>query len=37
VVNTLAAASGISLPSEQPHVLFSRKLDVTAHWPVSLD
>jgi uncharacterized protein YqjF (DUF2071 family) len=37
VVNTMAAASGISLPAEKPHVLFSKKLDVTAHWPVSLD
>ena len=37
VLNTMAAASGISLPTEKPHVLFSKKLDVVAHWPVSLD
>ena len=37
VVNTMAAASGIALPAEKPHVLFSKQLDVTAHWPVSID
>jgi len=34
VVNTMAAAAGITLPTEPPHVLFARKLDVVAHWPV---
>lgn len=33
-VNTMADAAGISLPAEKPHVLFSRQLDVVAHWPV---
>lgn len=37
VLNTMADASGITLPADKPHVLFSKKLDVIAHWPVSLD
>ena len=37
VVNTMAAACGISLPAEPPHVLFSNRLEVVAHWPVPLD
>jgi uncharacterized protein YqjF (DUF2071 family) len=36
VLNTMAAASGIALPAEKPHVLFARQLDVVAHWPVVL-
>ncbi|MEX2154491.1 MAG: DUF2071 domain-containing protein [Gemmatimonadaceae bacterium] len=34
-VNTMAEAAGISLPAEKPYVLFSRQIDVVAHWPVS--
>ena len=32
-VNTMAQASGIELPPDQPHVMFARKLDVFAHMP----
>lgn len=32
-VNTMAQASGIALPAQKPHVLFSRQLQVVAHWP----
>ena len=32
--NTMARASGITLPNDAPHVRFARQLDVTAHWPV---
>lgn len=31
--NTVAAASGISLPATAPHVLFAKRLDVVAVWP----
>jgi uncharacterized protein YqjF (DUF2071 family) len=31
--NTMAAASGISLPTVAPHVLFAARLDVLANWP----
>jgi uncharacterized protein YqjF (DUF2071 family) len=37
VLNTMAAASGIALPTEQPHVLFAKRLEVVAHWPVSVE
>jgi hypothetical protein len=30
----MAEAAGISVPAEKPHVLFSRQIDVVAHWPV---
>lgn len=33
VLNTMAAASGIALPPEPPHVLFAKRLEVVAHWP----
>lgn len=33
VLNTMAAASGITLPPEPPHVLFAKRLEVVAHWP----
>jgi hypothetical protein len=32
-VNTLAQAAGFTLPDQKPHVLFSRQLQVVAHWP----
>jgi uncharacterized protein YqjF (DUF2071 family) len=32
--NTMASASGITLPNDAPHVRFARELDVIAHWPV---
>ena len=32
-VNTMAQAAGFGLPDESPHVLFSRSIDVVAHWP----
>lgn len=32
-VNTMAEAIGLRLPDEKPHVLFSRQLQVVAHWP----
>jgi uncharacterized protein YqjF (DUF2071 family) len=35
--NTMAAAAGIELPNQKPHVLFSRQLEVVAHWPVPAD
>lgn len=35
--NTMAAAAGIDLPDQKPHVLFSRQLEVVAHWPVPAD
>ena len=31
--NTMASVAGIGLPSEAPHVLFARVLDVVANWP----
>jgi uncharacterized protein len=31
--NTMAAASGTSLPATAPHALFAARLDVTAYWP----
>lgn len=31
--NTVASASGITLPNDAPHVRFTRELDVIAHWP----
>ena len=31
--NTMAQAAGFKLPDEAPHVLFSRQIDVVAHWP----
>ena len=34
-VNTMAQAAGFKLPDAAPHVLFSRTLDVVAHWPRS--
>jgi uncharacterized protein YqjF (DUF2071 family) len=34
-VNTMAQAAGFKLPTDPPHVLFSRQLDVVAHWPRS--
>ena len=36
VLNTMAAASGIALPTQPPHVLFAKTLDVVAHWPVAI-
>jgi uncharacterized protein len=33
-MNTMAQAAGIELPSQKPHVCFSRQLDVVAHLPV---
>jgi uncharacterized protein YqjF (DUF2071 family) len=33
--NTMAAASGITLPGDAPHVRYAAKLDVMAHWPVT--
>lgn len=33
-INTMTEAAGIPLPGEKPHVLFSRQLEVVAHWPV---
>jgi uncharacterized protein YqjF (DUF2071 family) len=35
--NSMADAAGIALPAEKPYVLFSRQLQVEAHWPVSAD
>lgn len=35
--NTMAEAAGISLPAAKPHALFSRQLDVVAHWPIIAD
>jgi uncharacterized protein len=32
-VNTMAQAVGLTLPAQKPHVLFSRQLQVVAHWP----
>ena len=32
-LNTMAQAAGFKLPDSAPHVLFSRHLDVVAHWP----
>lgn len=32
-VNTMAQAAGFAIPDEPPHVLFSRSIDVVAHWP----
>ena len=32
-VNTMAQAAGFVLPRQKPHVLFSRQLQVVAHWP----
>jgi uncharacterized protein YqjF (DUF2071 family) len=32
--NSMATASGISLPNDEPRVHFARRLDVVAHWPV---
>ena len=32
--NTMAAAAGIALPPDAPHVRFASQLDVVAHWPV---
>lgn len=37
VENTMAAASGIALPPEPPHVLFARRLEVVARWPVPVE
>lgn len=34
-VNTMARASGIALPDQPPHVLFAKRLDVTALWPTT--
>ena len=34
--NTIAVASGISLPPTAPHVLFAAQQDVLAHWPRSV-
>jgi len=34
--NSMAAASGISLPARAPHVLFAERQDVLAHWPRSV-
>lgn len=34
-VNTMAEAAGFTLPTQKPHVLFSRQLHVVAHWPRS--
>jgi uncharacterized protein len=31
--NTMAAADGIDLPGDPPHLLFSRSLDVRVFWP----
>jgi uncharacterized protein YqjF (DUF2071 family) len=31
--NTMAAAGGIALPRDAPHVLYAARLDVVAHWP----
>ena len=36
-VNTMAQAAGLALPDQKPHVLFSRQLQVVAHWPKSAD
>ena len=33
--NTMAAAAGITLPPDAPHVRFASRLDVVAHWPTS--
>lgn len=33
--NTMALASGITLPAAAPRVHFAARLDVVAHWPVS--
>lgn len=33
--NTMAGASGITLPPDEPHVRFAGQLDVVAHWPVA--
>lgn len=32
-VNTMAQAAGLTVPAQKPHVLFSRQLQVVAHWP----
>lgn len=36
-INTMAEASGIRLPTDNPHTRFARRLDVAAHWPVPAD
>jgi uncharacterized protein YqjF (DUF2071 family) len=35
--NTMALASGITLPATAPRAHFAARLDVVAHWPVSAD
>jgi uncharacterized protein YqjF (DUF2071 family) len=35
VENSMAAASGIALPRDKPHVLFSKRIEVVAHWPTA--